>query len=317
MRRDLVGTGSSTLGVAARSFATRWLWAGLVWAWAAAISPAADQPQWGQRDSRNMVSEEKGLPDRFDPGTRNQKTGEIDLSAGGNVKWVARLGNQSYGSPVVAGGRVLVGTNNEAPRDPHVQGDRGVLMCFDEQSGALLWQLTVPKLDEIKWSDWYYIGLTSPPTVEGDRAYLVSNRGEVLCLDLRGKSRTLWRFDMPAQLGVRPHNGSNCSILVRGDLLYVCTSNGVDWTHNQVANPEAPSVIVLNKQTGKLVARDQFDIGPDIIHGQWSSLALGSVAGRPRLFFGAGNGYLYAFDALDATRRRPTARHGCSSRFGN
>ncbi len=216
------------------------------------------------------------------------------------MKWVARLGNQSYGSPVVAGGRVLVGTNNEAPRDPHIQGDRGVLMCFDEQSGALLWQLTVPKLDEIKWADWYYIGLTSPPTVEGDRAYLVSNRGEVLCLDLRGKSRTLWRFDMPAELGVRPHNGSNCSILVRGDLLYVCTSNGVDWTHNQVANPKAPSVIVLNKQTGKLVARDQFGIGADIIHGQWSSLALGNVAGRPRLFFGAGNGYLYAFDALDS-----------------
>jgi outer membrane protein assembly factor BamB len=75
----------------------------------------------------------------------------------------------------------------------------------------------------------------------------------------------------------------------------------VDWTHNRVANPKAPSVIVLNKQTGKLVARDQFGIGADIIHGQWSSLALDNVAGRPRLFFGAGNGYLYAFDALDGS----------------
>jgi outer membrane protein assembly factor BamB len=274
------------------------LWAGLVFLWPFAFALAADQPQWGQRDSRNMVSDEKGLPNGFDPGTRN-KNGEIDLPPRSNVKWVARLGNQSYGSPVVAGGRVLVGTNNEAPRDSSIQGDRGVLMCFDEKSGALLWQLAVPKLEEIKWSDWYYIGLTSPPTVEGDRAYVVTNRCEVLCLDLRGKSQTIWRFNMPAELGVRPHNGSNCSILVRGDLLYVCTSNGVDWTHNQVANPKAPSVIVLNKQTGKLVARDQFGIGADIIHGQWSSLALGAVAGRPRLFFGAGNGCMYAFDALD------------------
>jgi len=30
----------------------------------------------------------------------------------------AALGSQSYGNPVVANGVVLVGTNNEAPRDP-------------------------------------------------------------------------------------------------------------------------------------------------------------------------------------------------------
>ena len=102
------------------------------------------------------------------------------------MKWVARLGNASYGSPVVAGGRVFVGTNNDDPRDPRMQGDRGVLMCFDEKTGELLWQLCLPKLTKIKWADWYYIGITSPPTVEGDRAYLVSNRGEVMCLDVHG-----------------------------------------------------------------------------------------------------------------------------------
>ena len=31
------------------------------------ITRAGDQPQWGQRHSRNMVSTEKGLPDGFDP----------------------------------------------------------------------------------------------------------------------------------------------------------------------------------------------------------------------------------------------------------
>jgi outer membrane protein assembly factor BamB len=259
-----------------------------------------------------MVSDEKGLPDGFDPGTRNQQTGQIELPGGSNVKWVARLGNQSYGSPIVVGGRVFVGTNNDAPRDPAIQGDRGVLMCFDEKTGRFLWQLVVPKLDEIKWADWQYIGLTSPPTVEGDLAYLVTNRCEALCLDVQGAVK--WRFDMPAELGVRPHNGSNCSILVRGDLLYVCTSNGCDWTHNQVANPKAPSVVVLDKRTGKLVARDDFGIGADIVHGQWTSLALGAVTGglsrfssdengtvpfRTLLFFGAGNGWMYAFEALD------------------
>jgi len=45
-------------------------------------------------------------------------------------KWVARLGSQSYGNAVVAQGRVLVGTNNEPPRDPQHQGDRSILLWY-------------------------------------------------------------------------------------------------------------------------------------------------------------------------------------------
>src|SRR5678815_3335235 len=68
--------------------------------------PAADQPQWGQRWSRNMISSERGLPESFDP-----KTGR-------NIKWTAPLGTQTHSTPVVAGGRIYVGTNNGDPRDP-------------------------------------------------------------------------------------------------------------------------------------------------------------------------------------------------------
>src|ERR1041384_2010052 len=94
---------------------------------------AADQPQWGEAWSRNMVSREKGLPDSFDP-----KTGR-------NIKWTAKLGTQTHSTPVVAAGRVYIGTNNDEPRDPTHHGDRGVLMCFDERTGKFLWQLVVPK----------------------------------------------------------------------------------------------------------------------------------------------------------------------------
>src|SRR5215204_2404269 len=70
------------------------------------LASAADQPQWGEAWSRNMVSGEKNLADSFDP-----KTGQ-------NVKWSARLGTQTHSTPIVAGGRVYIGTNNEEPRDP-------------------------------------------------------------------------------------------------------------------------------------------------------------------------------------------------------
>ncbi len=301
----------------------------------ALFSPQAggeDQPQWGQRLTRNMVSAETGLPETFDPGKKDYSTDQIDLATTGNVKWVAQLGRVTYGSPIVAGGRVFVGTNNDIPRDERIVGDRGILMCFDEKTGEFLWQLNVPKLVKIKWADWRYIGLTSPPTVEGSRAYLVSNRCEVMCLDVVGMANgndgpyqdegrlltadgqpaltatkkdadIVWLYDMTDEMGTRPHNGSNCSVLLDGDLLYVCTGNGVDWTHNQVANPEAPSVLVLNKHTGRPVAKDDFGIGADIVHGQWTSLSLGQVGQTRHVYFGAGNGYLYAFGALGPTTR--------------
>lgn len=292
------------------------------------VGSAADQPQWGQRYSRNMVSRERGLPDWFDPGERDGQ-GNIDPSSTANVKWVVRLGNMTYSTPVVAEGKIFVGSDNDVPRDPRIQGDRGVMMCLDEAAGEFLWQLNVPKMnEEIKYSDWHHCGITSSPAVEDGKAYLVTNRCEVACLDLQGMADgndgpyrdegrhmvpkgaapmepgakdadVLWLYDMVAELGVRPHNASNCSVLIHGDLLYVCTSNGVDWTHHYVMNPEAPSLIMLEKHTGRLVGRDDFGIGGDVVHGQWSSPSTGQVGGRWLGYFGAGNGFLYAFEMLD------------------
>ena len=135
---------------------------------------ANDQPQWGQAWSRNMVSNERGLADSFDP------------KPGRNIKWSVKLGTQTHSTPIIAGGRIYVGTNNGEPRDPKHQGDRGVFMCLDEKTGKLLWQLVVPKRDEDAYMDWPDMGMSSTATVEGDRVYLVDNRGTVLCLDARG-----------------------------------------------------------------------------------------------------------------------------------
>src|SRR5678809_1665316 len=122
---------------------------------------AADQPQWGQAWSRNMVSAEKGLPESFEPATDR------------NIKWLAALGTEAHSSPVIAHGRVYIGTNNGNPRDAKHQGDRGVLMCFDEQSGTLLWQLVVPKREEDVYFDWPNSGISSPVTVLDNRVYIV------------------------------------------------------------------------------------------------------------------------------------------------
>ena len=191
-------------------------------------------------------------------------------------------------------------------------------MCFDEQTGHFLWQLVVPKRTEDIYFDWPKSGIASPVTVEGERLYMVSNRGEVLCLDPRprraivGQTRRmrtnqppsaaephiLWRFDLTAGAGIWSHDAAHSSILIRGDHLYLNTGTGVDNTHKRIRTPDAPSLVVLDKRTGRLVARENEHIAPNIFHSTWSAPSLAEVNGRPLLFFAAGNGIVYAFEPV-------------------
>lgn len=287
------------------------------------FASAADQPQWGQAWSRNMVSAETNLPDTFDPNT------------GANVKWVVPLGTQTYSTPIVADGRVYIGTNNEQPRDPNHTADSGVLLCLDEKTGRLLWQLVVPKREADDYFDWPKTGMPAPVTVEGNRVYTVSNRGEVLCLDASGMANgndgpyqdeaahmmplttntpaatpppvgpqdadILWLFNLTSGAGIWSHDGAHSSILILGDYLYVNTSTGVDRTHKVIRTPDAPSLVAIDKRTGKYVARDDEHIAPNIFHNTWCSPSLGQVNGRTMIFFGAGNGILYAFEPYSPT----------------
>ena len=97
---------------------------------------AKDWPQWGGDQHRNMYSEEKGLPDRFEPGKLKKGTEEVDLATTKNVKWVAKLGSQSYGNATIADGRVFVGTNNDAPRNNRDEGDRSIMMVSVRRPAA-------------------------------------------------------------------------------------------------------------------------------------------------------------------------------------
>ncbi len=294
------------------------------------VTRAEDWPQWGGNDpGRNMYSTAKGLPDSLNPGKMKKGTEEIDLATTKNVKWVAKLGSETYGNVVVSGGKVFIGTNNGVPRDKRHVGDRSILMALDEKTGAFLWQLVVPKLKAGKVNDWENLGLLSSPLVSGNRLYVVTTRCEVLCLDTEGQKNgndgdfkdeanyfvkdtpkegspievgpndadIIWKYDMMDELGSFPHNGSNCSLLMVDGLLYVCTSNGQDWTHVNVPSPNTPSLIALDAQTGKLKGEDNAGIGPRIFHGLWSSPSAGKVNGRWQIFFGGGDGVCYGFDA--------------------
>ena len=98
--------------------------------------------------------------------------------------------------------------------------------------------------------------------------------------------------------GIWPHDGAHSSILIHGDFLYLNTGTGVDNTHKRIRATNAPSLIVLDKRTGRLLARDDEHIAPNIFHAAWSAPALGTVAGQPAILYAGANGILYGFEPL-------------------
>jgi outer membrane protein assembly factor BamB len=268
----------------------------------------SDWPMWGGTPDRNMVSTMKGLPTTWDVKTKK------------NVKWVADLGSQTYGNPVVSGGMVFVGTNNEAPRDPNVKGDKGVLMAFRESDGQFMWQSVHDKLAAGRANDWPYQGVCSSPLVENGIVYYVSNRGELMAVDAQGfrdkendgpvkdekltgetNADVIWRFDMMEELGVQQHNMANSSPVVFENLIFVSTSNGQDESHVNVPSPRAPAIIAVDKTTGKLAWEDN-PVGEKILHGQWSSPAVGRVGDTVQVVIGQGDGWVRGYEAKTGKR---------------
>ncbi|MEW5982305.1 MAG: PQQ-binding-like beta-propeller repeat protein, partial [Acidobacteriota bacterium] len=266
-----------------------------------------DWPMWGGTPGRNMYSPMTGLPSTW------------DVTAKTNIKWVAELGSTSYGNPVVSGGKVFVGTNNDNPRNPAVTGDRGILLCLRESDGTLLWQAASGKLEAGAGVDWPDQGIGSSPAVDGERLFYVTNRGELVCLDTEGfhdeqndgpvqdeptkdalAADIVWTLDMMKELDVVQLYMANSSPAIWEDLVFVGTSNGRD-EEGTVPSPKAPSLIAVNKSTGKVVWQDNSP-GDAIFRGQWSSPALGFVGGAMQVFFPGGDGWVYGLNARTGER---------------
>jgi outer membrane protein assembly factor BamB len=263
-----------------------------------------DWPQWGGSPQRNNAPESGPLPATF-----NVKSRE-------NIRWQMPLGSESYGSPVVANGKVYVGTNNYGgylDQFPKTH-DLGVLLCLNENDGKFLWQYSAEKLSTGRIHDMPNQGICCSPMVEGERLWMVTNRCEVVCVDTlgftdrendgpfvseenenEGEADIVWKFDMMSELNVTPHNMSTCSVTSAGDLLFVSTSQGMDDSHQKIPDAKAPSLICMNRNNGKVLWTDNTP-GENIMHAQWSSPAYAVLGGQEQVLYGAGDGWLYSFD---------------------
>jgi outer membrane protein assembly factor BamB len=263
--------------------------AGAVLVLCAGRASAEDWPMWGRTPQRHMVSPEKNPPTDW------------DVESGKNVKWKANVGSKSYGNPVIANGLVFVGTNNEAFYDPKITADGGNEICFRESDGKYLWQHYNAKLAAGRVNDWPQEGLCATAFVENDRIYYPTNRCEVFCFDIAPlKSgqppKQVWKVDMMSELGVFPHNMTSSCMASYKNFVYVITGNGVDDTHKNLPAPQAPAIVCFNKDDGKVVWKSNAPL-ENVLHGQWSSVAIAEVNGRGQVLAPLGDGWVYAFDA--------------------
>jgi len=106
---------------------------------------------------------------------------------------------------------------------------------------------------------------------------------------------------MLKELGVVPHNKVSSSPASYGDLLYADTSNGTDESGEKVPSPNAPTVVALDKKTGKLVWKANSIIGR-IYDGQWSSPAVGIIGGVAQVVIGEGDGWVRGYEALKGAK---------------
>jgi outer membrane protein assembly factor BamB len=274
---------------------------------------AKDWPQWAGTPFRNNVCEGTNVPTAW------------DVETGDGIKWSMPLGSETYGNPVIANGKVYVGTNNGngyAARYPN-KVDLGCLVCFNEADGKFLWQHSNEKLPTGRVHDWPNQGICAAPLVDGDRLWYVTSRGEVVCLDTEGfldgendgvvqdeitsikadqkalvneqiEADVVWRIDMMKELKVSQHNMCSCSVTAWGDYLLVNTGNGVDEGHKELPQPSAASFLVCKRSTGEVLWTDNSP-GDNVLHGQWSSPACGVLGGVAQAIYGGGDGWLYSF----------------------
>jgi outer membrane protein assembly factor BamB len=246
-----------------------------------------------------------------------------------NLLWAIRLGTHQYTIPIVDDGQLFIGVNDAGLKHSTFRpSGGGALKRLDPNTGETIWQMVIPRYEEGNISPSHYnlwrCGVCSRPAFDGKRLYIVGPRGDVLCLDRNGQTDgndgpymneaeymeapdydlqktdgdIIWEFNMVREAGVVPHDVCGSSPLLVGRYLYACTSNGLDNRHRFMVKPDAPALIVLDKDTGKLVAVENEGISRRTFHCNWSSPVAATVDGKPVVVFGGGDGILYGFEPV-------------------
>lgn len=173
---------------------------------------AADWPQW-LGPNRNGTSPEKGLLTTWP-------------AAGPRVLWKVP-GGEGYSSVAVAGNRAIT----------LVQADgKEAVLALDVADGKQLWKTPIAG----PFKNSYGNGPRSTPTIEGDRVYVQSVSGPLVCLEA-DSGKIAWQHDLLKEFGAKNITwGLSASPTIHGDLVLALPGG------------KGAGVAAFNKKTGDL-----------------------------------------------------------------
>lgn len=201
-----------------------------------AASFAGDWPQW-RGVNRDDVSTETGL----------LKTWPAE---GPKRVWLFENAGMGYAGFSIAGGKLLtMGTRD----------GKEILLALDANTGKELWASPIGDILGNGWGD----GPRSTPTIDGDRVYAMSGKGNLISASL-ADGKVAWTVSMASLGGSTPGWGFTESPLVDGKNV-ICTPGGNKGT-----------MAALDKMTGAVVWQSA-----EITEGaQYSSIVTATVGGK-------------------------------------
>ena len=205
----------------------------------AARAATGDWPQWRGPD-RTDVSKETGLLKSWPEG-------------GPKRVWLFDKAGLGYAGPSISGGKlVTMGLRNGVEE----------LIALDAGEGKELWSVKIGEIFKNDRGD----GPRGNPTIDGDRVYVLSGRGDLVCANM-ADGKILWQRTMREFGGRTPNWGYSESVLVEGNLV-VATPGGAKG-----------AVVALDKKTGEPVWQSK-DL-PDEAH--YASVIAVDHAGKRQL----------------------------------
>lgn len=177
----------------------------------------ADWTQW-RGSNRDLIVTEQGLLASWPEGGPKQL-------------WQVNLPGAGYSEPVIVKGVMYI-TGNEGQK-----GDlTGMLYALDCKTGATLWKQSYGQ----EWDKSFESARTSP-TVVGDKLYLISGLGVVVCFDITLKKQA-WSVDSFKEYGGR-------------NITWGIAENPLVYDNKVICQPGGPnaSIVALEAKTGKLV----------------------------------------------------------------
>ncbi len=185
-------------------------------------SSTGDWPQW-RGPQRNGVSPDTGLLAKWP-------------ANGPHLLWESRGAGRGYASLAITGGRIYtLGDHASTAND-----EDEYLLCFDAINGKPIWKTRLGQAWNSGQPNWQ--SSRSTPTVDGDRVYVLTPRGELVCA-AADTGKLLWHKSMQQDFGGRKGDGWGYSesVLIDGNHL-ICTPGG-----------DKATMVALDKKTGQLV----------------------------------------------------------------